>query len=66
MLTHYTIIDCRSASLTKPLSITGRTPEEAAKQALSLELKRGGHPKDLVCRVYWQDGETKTMVRLYR
>jgi hypothetical protein len=66
MLTVFTIIDCRLPIVSEPLSVTAYNPEDAARQALSLELMRSGLPKEMVCRVYWQEGERKSMVRLYR
>lgn len=37
----------------------------AAETALGLKLVRAGHPRNLVCRVYWQDANNTNMVRLY-
>jgi hypothetical protein len=44
-----------------------RSPEDAARQALGIDLVRSGQRKDLIARVYWQSpGQPMNMVRLYR
>jgi len=43
-----------------------RSPEEAAREALGMELVRSGARRDMVAKVYWQPiGQPLTMVRLY-
>jgi hypothetical protein len=50
-----------------PRVVSGvRSPEEAARQALGLELTRSGLKRDLAARVYFQmPDQPLTMVRLY-
>lgn len=65
----YRVVDVRSDVIDpRETLITGaRTPEDAARQALELDVVRSGQRKDLVARVYWQSpGQPMTMVRLYR
>lgn len=62
----FRIIDLRSGTIEPELHTEARSPEEAAEHVLGLQLVRAGHPRNLVCRVYWQDATTVTnMVRLY-
>lgn len=43
-----------------------RSPEDAVRQTLGLEVVRSGSKRDLVARVYWQTlGQPMNMVRLY-
>jgi hypothetical protein len=43
-----------------------RSPEDAARQALGIDVVRSGARRDLVARVYWQTmGQPLNMVRLY-
>ncbi|HTO28478.1 MAG TPA: hypothetical protein VL017_07790 [Devosia sp.] len=65
----YRVVDVRSDVIDPTeITITGaRTPEDAARQALDLDLVRSGQRKDLVARVYWQaPDQPMNMVRLYR
>nr|WP_295887978.1 hypothetical protein [uncultured Devosia sp.] len=65
----YRVVDVRSDIIDpQETTITGaRTPEDAARQALDLDVVRSGQRKDLVARVYWQSpGQPMNMVRLYR
>jgi hypothetical protein len=65
----YRVVDVRSDIIDpQETIITGaRTPEDAARQALDLDVVRSGQRKDLVARVYWQpSGQPMNMVRLYR
>ena len=65
-MSDFTIIDCRPNAKAEPLTITARNREDAAKQVYSLDLVRSGqHANNLVCRVYWQEENMKSMVRLY-
>jgi hypothetical protein len=69
MTLSYRVLDMRTDT-TNPAEFTvarARSPEDAVRQALGLELVRSGHRRDLIARVYWQpDGQPVTMVRLYR
>ncbi|QQR34843.1 hypothetical protein JI749_10665 [Devosia oryziradicis] len=65
----YRVVDIRGDVIDpKETLITGaRTPEDAVREALKLEVVRSGQRKDMVARVYWQlPGEQMNMVRLYR
>lgn len=64
-MNEYTVIDCRAAVISPEHTIKARSPEEAAMTALGQPLARGGHHRDLVCRVYWHNAGQKNMVRLY-
>jgi hypothetical protein len=65
-LTDFIVIDCRPSPKTKTRTITARNPEDAAKQVFAVDLVRSGQrAENLVCRVYWQEGNMKSMVRLY-
>ena len=64
----YRVFDLRTEpDDTDPRVITGvRSPEEAARQALGLDLTRSGLKRDLAARVYFQlPDQPLTMVRLY-
>lgn len=65
----YRVVDVRT-DVIDPVEITistARSPEEAARQALDVEVVRSGSRKDIVARVYWQAaGQPMNMVRLYR
>ncbi len=65
----YRVVDVRS-DIIDPIEIfisSARSPEDAARQALGIEVVRSGQRKDLVARVYWQSlGQPMNMVRLYR
>ena len=64
----YRVIDVRTDVIdSAEITISGaRSPEDAVRHALGLEVVRSGHRKDLVARVYWQPtGQPVTMVRLY-
>ncbi len=65
----YRVVDIRGDVIDpKETLITGaRTPEDAVREALKLEVVRSGQRKDMVARVYWQlPGEPMNMVRLYQ
>jgi hypothetical protein len=65
----YRVVDVRDDIIDpKEIIITGaRSPEDAARQALDVDLVRSGQRKDLAARVYWQSlGQPMNMVRLYR
>lgn len=69
MLVHYRVVDLRTRLIAPAELIidTARSPEDAVKQALSMDVFRSGHKMDLVARVYFQTtGQPVTMVRLYR
>ncbi|SMQ63363.1 hypothetical protein SAMN06295905_0802 [Devosia lucknowensis] len=61
----FRIIDLRSGTISPELHAEAKSPEMAAETALGLKLVRAGHPRNLVCRVYWQDANNTNMVRLY-
>lgn len=68
MAISYRVVDVRTDVIDpKEITIEGaRSPEDAVRQALGVEVVRSGHRKDLVARVYWQPiGQPVTMVRLY-
>lgn len=64
----YRVVDMRTPT-TEPAEITiegARSPEDAARQALGIDVMRSGPRKDIAARVYWQPpGQPMTMVRLY-
>lgn len=65
----YRVVDVRSDVIdpTEIIITNARSPEDAARQALDLDVVRSGRRKDLVARVYWQSlGQPMNMVRLYR
>lgn len=69
MAVTYRVIDVRGDVIDpKEATIAGaRSPEDAARTALGLEVVRSGQRQDLVARVYWQSpGQPMNMVRLYR
>ncbi len=69
MALKYRVVDVRTDVIDpQEISIDGaRSPEDAARQALGMDVVRSGHRRDLVARVYWQSlGQPVTMVRLYR
>jgi hypothetical protein len=61
----FTVIDCRVETEAASLIVKARTPEEAALLALGEPVARGGHHRNLICRVYWHYEGQKNMVRLY-
>jgi hypothetical protein len=68
MANTYRVVDLRTNIIapTETTVTTARSPEDAVRQVLGLEVVRSGHRKDLVARVYWQPvGQPVTMVRLY-
>ncbi|MET3925070.1 hypothetical protein [Devosia sp. 2618] len=69
MFVVYRVIDMRAGE-GQPVEITienVRSPEEAVRKALGLDVVRSGNRNDLVARVYWQAADQPvTMVRLYR
>jgi phage-related baseplate assembly protein len=64
-LPSFRIIDLRSTTIEPELHAEAKSPEQAAESALGMKLVRAGHPRNLVCRVYWQDAASTNMVRLY-
>jgi hypothetical protein len=60
----FRIVDVRDEPPVE-LVTEGASPERAAEELLSLKLIRSGRPPNLVCRVFWQNGENTNMVRLY-
>ena len=65
----YRVVDVRSDIIdpTETIITDARSPEDAARQALGVDVVRSGQRKDLVARVYWQSlGQPMNMVRLYR
>lgn len=69
MAISYRVVDVRTDVIEpKEVIIEGaRSPEDAVRQALDVEVVRSGNRRDLVARVYWQSlGQPVTMVRLYR
>lgn len=65
-MTQFSLFDCRTDTISAELTVKARSPEEAALLGLGETLCRGGHHRNLVCRVYWDDGAGKrNMVRLY-
>ena len=69
MATSYRVVDVRTG-VVDPAEIiidTANSPEDAARQALDMEVVRSGNRRDIVARVYWQpSGQPLNMVRLYR
>ena len=64
----YRVFDLRTEIIdADPRIVSGvRSPEEAARQALGLDLTRSGLKRDLAARVYFQlPDQPLTMVRLY-
>ena len=65
----YRVVDVRTdvIDLAEVIIGSARSPEDAVRQALDIEVVRSGQSKDLVARVYWQaTGQPMNMVRLYR
>ena len=61
----FQVFDLRPATPTPPVEVQAASPEDAARQVLGQDVVRGGLPRDLVARVYWQNAGGKSMVRLY-
>lgn len=61
----FRIVDLRSGVGESEINVEGKSPEHAAETALGMKLVRSGHPRGLVCRVYWSDADNTNMVRLY-
>lgn len=63
----FEVVDLRSKTISAATSVENATsPEDAARQALGIDVFRSGKRQDLVARVYWQRmGQPKNMVRLY-
>ena len=61
----FRVVDLRPQG--KEVVIEGASsPEDAARQALGIDVVRSGAKKDLVAKVYWQPMEQPlTMVRMY-
>lgn len=66
-MTSYRVMDLRSDTIDiLEHNVPAKSPEDAARTVLGLELVRSGRKPDLVARVYWQtDGQPMNMVRLY-
>lgn len=68
MAISYRVVDLRSPD-TEGIDIiidNARSPEDAVRHALGLDVVRSGAKRDLVARVYWQTlGQPVNMVRLY-
>lgn len=62
----FRVVDLRP-STENEMHIEARSPEKAAMRALHMDLTRSGSAKNLVCRVYWRDGDSSVtnMIRLY-
>ena len=68
MALSYRVVDLRNGTVDpSEIIIEGaRSPEDAVRQALDLQVVRSGRREDLVARVYWQPlGQPMNMVRLY-
>ena len=63
----YRVIDLRTTSIASGETIVAaRSPEDAARQALGVDLVRSGRRLDIKARVYFQlPGQPISMVRLY-
>lgn len=59
----YRVLDVRKGD--EVLVADVRSPQEAAKRALGLELKRSGKTRNLVAKVYSEHPGGVSMVRLY-
>jgi len=69
MALNYRVVDVRTDVIDpQEINVEGaRSPEDAVRQGLGVDVVRSGHRRDLVARVYWQSlGQPVTMVRLYR
>jgi hypothetical protein len=64
-MTHnFRVVDVRTKA---ERTLQAPSPESAAREVLSQDVVRSGSPRDLVARVYWQDGDNPmNMVRLYQ
>lgn len=60
----FRVVDLRGAKK-KDLTVNANTPETAATQAVGIPLVRSGSAPRLACKVYWLDGDSTNMVRLY-
>lgn len=61
----FRIVDLRADVVESEIHAEARSPETAAEKALGLKLVRAGNPRNLICRVYWEDAPNINMVRLY-
>lgn len=63
----FEVVDLRSETVIPSTCVeNAASPEDAARQALGIEVFRSGQRRNLVARVYWQRmGQPKNMVRLY-
>lgn len=64
----YRVIDLRTSSVASGETIVeAGSPEDAARQALGLDLVRSGRRSDIKARVYFQSSGAQpiSMVRLY-
>lgn len=65
-MTEFRVIDLRSNIIEQEQKVSGSSPEDAARQALGIDVFRSGLKKHLVARVYWQGlSGPPNMVRLY-
>ncbi|SMQ65770.1 hypothetical protein SAMN06295905_1312 [Devosia lucknowensis] len=65
-MSEFRVVDMRRSEANE-LHQSAKSPEEAARLALGMDLTRAGVPRNLVCRVYWSDQPGSTnMVRLYQ
>lgn len=62
----FRVIDLQTETIDPELRIVAApSPEKAAEIVLGLKLVRSGAKRELKARVYWTDGGTTNMVRLY-
>lgn len=62
----FRVVDLTNNEEERETTVEGvRTPEEAAKKALGLDLVRSGAKRMAAAKVYWQDGQATSMLRLY-
>ncbi len=65
-MTEFRVIDVRSNVIEAEQKVVGSSPEDAARQALGIDVFRSGPRQHLVARVYWQGfSGPPNMVRLY-
>jgi hypothetical protein len=64
MIHHFRVVDVRTQA---ERTVQSGSPENAAREVLEQDVVRSGQPRDLIARVYWQEGENPmNMVRLYQ
>jgi hypothetical protein len=64
-LAEFRVIDLRSKVIQPEQTVEANSPEQASEIALGVRGVRSGKPKNLICRVYWQEVGKTNMVRLY-